>query len=115
MFEAYGVVQISVWQRANHVEAEVKLRSRNGAAHALALHGRCIYEGSCLLDIHDVSPVSPPAKSDIGELCDQIRDQLQKLSAMMSTTSGSTSSSSSEIITEESPKVTAPEESRLEH
>jgi hypothetical protein len=42
VFEAYGVEQISVPQRADHVEMEVQLRSRHGAAQALALHGRCI-------------------------------------------------------------------------
>ena len=57
VFEAYGVVQISVSQQADHVEAEVQLRTRDGAAQALALNGRCIYERSCLLDIKDVSPV----------------------------------------------------------
>ncbi|XP_044348628.1 uncharacterized protein [Triticum aestivum] len=56
VFTLYGVVKISVFQRINHVEAVVQLRSRCGAARALAMHGRCIYERACLLDIQDVSP-----------------------------------------------------------
>lgn len=84
------------------MEAVVHLQSRHEAAHALALHGRVIYEGSCLLDIEDVSPVAPSGKRDIGELFDQIRDQLQKLSAMMHAVSQST------------PSKEATEESRLE-
>ena len=56
VFVAYGVVKIFVFQRINHVEAVVQLRSRRGAEQALALHGRCIYERACLLDIQDVSP-----------------------------------------------------------
>ena len=56
VFAAYGVVKISVFQRINHVDAVVQLRSRRGAARALALHGRCIYERACILDIQDVSP-----------------------------------------------------------
>ena len=56
VFTLYGVVKISVFQRINHVEAVVQLRSRRGAAQALAMHGRCIYERACLLDIQDVSP-----------------------------------------------------------
>ena len=79
VFEAYGVVQISVSQKVDHVEAEVQLRSRRGAAQALALHGRCIYEHCCLLDVQDVSPIAPSAKSDMSELCDQIREKLQEL------------------------------------
>ncbi|VAH81776.1 unnamed protein product [Triticum turgidum subsp. durum] len=56
VFTLYGVVKISVFQRIDHVEAVVQLRSRRGAAQALAMHGRCIYERACLLDIQDVSP-----------------------------------------------------------
>jgi hypothetical protein len=76
VFAAHGVVSIYVSQRSGHVEAVVQLRSRNGEARALALHGRCIYKCSCLLDIQDVSPVAPSAKRNLDELCDQIRDQL---------------------------------------
>ncbi|KAK1615206.1 hypothetical protein QYE76_020723 [Lolium multiflorum] len=53
VFEDYGVVQISISQRADHVEAEVQLQSRHGAAHALALHRRCIYVRCCLLDTQE--------------------------------------------------------------
>ncbi|XP_037476753.1 uncharacterized protein LOC119354144 [Triticum dicoccoides] len=56
VFTMYGVVNISMFQRIHHVEAVVQLRSRSEAARALAMHGRCIYERSCLLDIQDVSP-----------------------------------------------------------
>ncbi|KAM3312805.1 hypothetical protein ACQJBY_032544 [Aegilops geniculata] len=56
VFAAYGVVKVSVFQKIHHVEAVVQLRSRSKAARALAMHGRCIYERSCLLDIQDVSP-----------------------------------------------------------
>ncbi|KAM3408807.1 hypothetical protein ACQJBY_001706 [Aegilops geniculata] len=56
VFIVYGVVKISVFQRINYVEAVVQLRSRHAAARALAMHGRCIYERACLLDIQDVSP-----------------------------------------------------------
>ena len=38
------------------MEAVVQLRSKVGAAQALALHGRYVYEHACLLDIQDVSP-----------------------------------------------------------
>ncbi|XP_037413662.1 uncharacterized protein LOC119276640 [Triticum dicoccoides] len=55
VFAAYGVVKVSLFQRIHHLEAVVQLRSRVGAARALALHGRCVYEHACLLDIQDVS------------------------------------------------------------
>ncbi|KAM3208489.1 hypothetical protein ACQJBY_063266 [Aegilops geniculata] len=61
VFAAYGVVEISVSQRIDHVEAVVQFRTRRGAAQALALHGRCIYERACLLDIQEVSPDLLPA------------------------------------------------------
>ncbi|XBI84202.1 hypothetical protein VPH35_092563 [Triticum aestivum] len=61
VFAAYGVVEISVSQRIHHVEAVVQFRTRHGAAQALALHGRCIYERACLLDIQEVLPDLLPA------------------------------------------------------
>ncbi|KAK1608504.1 hypothetical protein QYE76_032177 [Lolium multiflorum] len=119
VFDAHGVVQISISQRADSLEAVVRLQSRHEAARALALHGCVIYEGSYLLDIQDVSPVAPSANCDIRELFDEIRYQLRKLSAMMHVSSPSTPSSREDIteelgleldknLTDVSPKVGAP-------
>jgi hypothetical protein len=76
VFEDYGVVQISISQRADHVEAEVQLQSRHGAAHALALHGRCIYVRCCLLDTQEVFPAALPAWNNLNKFCDQVRSEL---------------------------------------
>ena len=64
IFEVYGVEKMSVFERANHVEAMVQLRSWQEAKRARdAFHGRCIYEGCCFLDILLVQPTPDSAST----------------------------------------------------
>uniref|UniRef100_A0A0A8XZ31 PTBP1-like RNA recognition motif 2 domain-containing protein n=1 Tax=Arundo donax TaxID=35708 RepID=A0A0A8XZ31_ARUDO len=58
VFGVYGVQRISMFQRGTDVEACVKHWSEQEAERAQdATHGRCIYDGCCVLDVQCVSPI----------------------------------------------------------
>ena len=64
VLEAYGVEKMSVFERVNQVEAMVQLRSWQEAERARdALHGRCIYDRCCFLDVQLVQPTTEPAST----------------------------------------------------
>lgn len=57
LFDAYGVNELCVLQRSAYVEVFVEFQSWYEASQARgALHGRCIYDVSCLLDIQHAPP-----------------------------------------------------------
>ncbi|XBJ15005.1 hypothetical protein VPH35_006992 [Triticum aestivum] len=60
LFGAYGVHDLCVSHKSTHMEVFVEFQSWLEASQAKgALHGRCIYDGSCLLDIqHAPSSIS---------------------------------------------------------
>jgi polypyrimidine tract-binding protein 2 len=52
VFDPYGVNEIYVLQQTTHAKAFVEFQSWHEASTAQgALHGRCIYDFCCLLDI----------------------------------------------------------------
>ncbi|KAK1606463.1 hypothetical protein QYE76_030136 [Lolium multiflorum] len=56
LFDAYGVNELCLLQRSTYVEVFVEFQSGLEASQARgALHGRCIYDGCCLLDIQHAS------------------------------------------------------------
>ncbi|KAK1627800.1 hypothetical protein QYE76_002115 [Lolium multiflorum] len=58
LFDAYGVNEVCLLKQSMHLEAFVEFQSWHEASEARgALHGRCIYDGCCLLDIQH-APVS---------------------------------------------------------
>ncbi|XP_047060414.1 uncharacterized protein LOC124667129 isoform X2 [Lolium rigidum] len=57
VFDVYGVTELCVLQRSTYLEVFVEFQSGLEAGQAQrALHGRCIYDGCCLLDIQHASP-----------------------------------------------------------
>jgi hypothetical protein len=57
LFDAYGVHDLCVSHKSTHMEVFVEFQSCLEASEAKgALHGRCIYDGCCLLDIQHAPP-----------------------------------------------------------
>ena len=57
IFDVYGVNDLCLFQQPTHLDVFVEFQSCHEASQARgALHGRCIYDGCCLLDIQHAPP-----------------------------------------------------------